>query len=74
MSMTSLKSIMNTKLTEKPKAQCHLMEITFLVLQSFDTITVLAAECASVFTNFMCNKFFTENFEVMCNGHVLYLF
>lgn len=64
MSMTSLKNILNTKMSETPKAQCHLMEITFLVLQSFDKIAELAAECASVFTNFMCNKFFTDKFEV----------
>ena len=67
MSMTSLKNILSTKLAEKPKAQCHVMEITFLVLQSFDEITELAEHCASVFTNYMCNKFFTDKFEVfMC--------
>jgi len=65
MSMISLKNILNTKLTEKSKAQCHLMEITFLVLQSFDEITVLAGDCAIVFTNYMCNRFFTEKFEVL---------
>ena len=66
MSMTTLKNILNTKLTEKSKAQCRLMEITFLVLQSFDEITELAEHCASVFTNYMCNRFFTDKFEVLC--------
>jgi len=64
MSMTFLKNILSVKLTDSMKAQCHVMEITFLMLKSFDEINKLATECAAAFTNHMCNKFFSDKFEV----------
>ena len=74
MSMSSMRAILSKQLTVILKAKCHLMEVTFSVLQSFDEITELAGNCAIVYTRYMCSKFFTDKFEVRTysNG-VLYI-
>ena len=65
MSIVSLKSILSDSPEDEClKAQCNLMEVTLLVLLSFQCITSDAAECACVLASRLCNEFFNENFEV----------
>jgi len=77
MSMASLKSVLTTHITatvqtEELKAQCHLMEVTFLVLLHFEPITNDAAECitpdvakfACELACYLCKEYFTDAFQV----------
>lgn len=50
--------------SEELKAQCHLMEVTFLVLLFFQSITNDAAECACVLACDLCKEYFTDEFQV----------
>jgi len=45
-------------------AQCHLMEVTFLVLLSFQHITDDAVECACVLACHLYKEYFTDEFQV----------
>jgi len=68
MSMASLKNMLTvTALTERLKTQYHLMEVTFLVLLSFDYITSDVAECAYILACHLCTKYFNEEFQVFIN-------
>ena len=65
MSMASLKNMLTaTTLSERLKTQCHLMEVTFLVLLSFHQITLDGVECACTFASHLCTKCFNEEFQV----------
>ena len=73
MSQTSLKSILAINvavLNEQLKAQCHFMEVTFLVLQSFHHITNDAIECAYMLACHLSAEYFTDDLQKVL---ILYL-
>ena len=68
MSQASLKSILAINvavLNEQLKAQCHFMEVTFLVLQSFHHITNDAIECAYMLACHLSAEYFTDDHQVI---------
>ena len=67
MSMASLKStlaITAVGLNEQLKAQCHLMEVTFLTLLYFHDITLDAVEYACTLACYLHDNFFTDDLKV----------
>ena len=67
MSMASVKStvaITTIGLSEQLKAQCHLMEVTFLTLLYFHDVTLDAVECACALACHLQAKFFSDELEV----------
>ena len=67
MSLASVKStlaITAIGLSEQLRAQCHLMEVTFLTLLYFHDITLDAVECASALAGHLQAKFFSDELEV----------
>ena len=64
MSIASLKKTLNSDLKDDCLiTQCHLMEVTFLIL-SFNQITDVSAECAYVMASLLCGTCFNKDFEV----------
>ena len=65
MSVASIRSMLPVAtMTEQLKTQYHLMEMIFLILQSFHQITNDAAECAYTLACYFCTKCFDEKFQV----------
>ena len=67
MSLASVKStlaITAIGLSEQLRAQCHLMEVTFLTLLYFHDITLDAVECACTLAGHLQAKFFSDELEV----------
>jgi len=47
------------------KAKYHLTQTTFLILQLFDHVTDVTADCACVIATYFVEKFFTSEFKVI---------
>ena len=49
------------------KAKYHLTQTTFVILQLFDCVTDVTADCAYGIATYFCEKFFNDKFQVCSN-------
>ena len=59
---TTLTTIM--KDNKDLKAKYHVTQTAFIILQLFDCVTDVTADCACVMAAQLCNKFFNSKFQV----------
>ena len=52
------------------KAKYHLIQTTFVILQLFDHVTDVTADCACVIATYFCQKIFSNEFQVHIHVYV----